>query len=91
MLPIIFVPSPPEEDLDDVEKYSLEEEEEEDADDCCCDTLLLDSVDTVSRKGDDIIGEDEEEVPVILLSARSGPDFGNTVDNEIMLDRNCFR
>ena len=90
MLPIIFVPSPPEEDLDDVEKYSLEEDD--DADGCCCDTLLLDSMDAVGRKGDDVIGEDEEEVPVILFSASSGrPDLDNTVDNEIMLDRNCFR
>ena len=49
-------------------------------------------MDAVGRKGDDVIGEDEDEDPVILLSANnSGPDFGNTVDNEIMLDRNCFR
>ena len=49
-------------------------------------------MDAVGRKGDDVIGEDEEEVPVILFSASSGrPDLDNTVDNEIMLDRNCFR
>lgn len=48
-------------------------------------------MDTVGRKGDDIIGEDEDEDPVVVLSASSGPDLGNTVDNEIMLDRNCFR